>query len=67
MDREGRMDRAALIQRKGEVQAEIARLRRQVEAMRARGDARRLAELERQLDAAMAEEARLRQAIDRSR
>jgi len=61
------MDRAALIQRKGEVQAEIARLRRQVEAMRARGDARRLAELERQLDAAMAEEARLRQAIDRSR
>ena len=61
------MDRAALIQRKGEVQAEIARLRRQGEAMRARGDARRLAELERQLDAAMAEEARLRQAIDRSR
>ncbi len=61
------MDRAALIQRKGEVQAEIARLRRQVEAMRARGDARRLAELERQLDAAMAEETRLRQLIDRSR
>lgn len=61
------MDRAALIQRKGEVLAEIARLRRQVEALRARGDTRRLADLERQLDAAMAEEARLRQLIDRSR
>ena len=61
------MDREALIQRKGEVLAEIARLRRQVEALRARGDTRRLADLERQLDAAMAEEARLRQLIDRSR
>lgn len=61
------MDREELIRRKGEVQAEIARLRRQVEALRTRGDVRRLADLERQLDAAMAEETKLRQLIDRSR
>ena len=64
-------DQGALIQRKHEVQGEIARLRRQVETLRERGggrrEAARLAELEGQLDAFMAEEARLRQLIDRSR
>lgn len=61
------MAREELIRRKGEVQAEVARLRRQAAALRSRGDVRRAAELEHQLDAAMAEETRLRQLIDRSR
>lgn len=58
--------REELIQRKVEVQAEIARLRRQAETLRGRGDMRRLAQVERELEAYMGEEMRLRQAIDRS-
>ncbi len=60
------MDRAALIQRKGEAEGDQPGSGGRSEAMRARGDAASR-ELERQLDAAMAEEAALRQAIDRSR
>lgn len=61
------MGREELIQRKAEVRAELIRLRRQVETLRDQGDARRVRELEAQLEAYMAEEARLRQLIDRSR
>jgi hypothetical protein len=69
------MNRDELIARKGEVQAEIARLTRQIEQLRgaavsggaSRGQAGRIADLQAQLDAAMAEEAQLRQQIDRTR
>jgi predicted aminopeptidase len=64
------MDRTQLIARKHQVIAEIQRTRRQLEAARANPDRhhqRRVHQLEAQLDALMAEEARLRQQIDRSR
>ncbi len=62
------MNRAELIQRKEEVGAEIAALRRRLSAAQGGGrDARRAGELEQQLQALMAEEHRLRLLIDRSR
>ncbi len=65
------MNRAALVQRKGEVQAEIARLRRQLSAMEAGGQGRRRAEpiaaLTAQIESLQGEEHRLRLLIDRSR
>ncbi len=64
------MDRTQLIARKHEIIAGIQRTRRQLEAARAKPDPhsqRRAAALEAELDALMAEEARLRQQIDRSR
>ncbi len=62
------MDRAELIQRKEEVHAELARIRRQLSTAREGSrDPRRVAELEGQLEALMAEESRLRLLIDRSR
>jgi hypothetical protein len=61
------MPREELIRRKTEVQAEIERLRRQIDTLSARGDLRRILELQRDLEAYMAEEMRLRQLIDRSK
>jgi hypothetical protein len=62
------MNRDELIVRKGEVRAEIARLVRQIEQLRSADVPRagRAAQLQAQLDAAMAEETRLRQLIDRT-
>ena len=63
------MDRAALIARKHEIIAQIQRARRELEHERAkenRGKGRRCRQLENRLDAFMAEEYRLRLAIDRS-
>ena len=64
------MDRSQLIDRKHQVIAQIQRTRRELEALRLRPDKasqRRARELESRLDVLMAEEARLRQEIDRSR
>jgi hypothetical protein len=64
------MDRNQLIERKQQVIAEIRRVRRELERER-QGDSRRSAgrvrALESRLDDLMAEEYRLRLAIDRSR
>ena len=64
------MDRNQLIERKQQVIAEIRRTRRELERVRqgnSRHSARRVRELEGRLDSLMAEEYRLRLAIDRSR
>lgn len=64
------MDRNQLIDRKQSVIAQMQRTRRQLEALRLRSDKvsqRRARELENRLDTLMAEEARLRQEIDRNR
>jgi hypothetical protein len=62
------VNREELIQRKDEVRAEIARLRRQLGEAEAGGSHRdREPELQARLEALMAEEGRLRQLIDRSR
>lgn len=60
------MDREQLIARKHEVIAQIQRTRRQLERARAAGSTRQVERLDRQLQALMAEEYRLRLAIDRS-
>lgn len=64
------MDRIALIARKQEVRRQIERVNRQLEAARGvadpKQDRRRIARLEQQLQALMAEEYSLRLAIDRS-
>ncbi len=64
------MDKAALIARKHEVIAQIARVRRELERERQRPTSknpRARERLERQLEALMAEEYRLRLQIDRTR
>jgi hypothetical protein len=71
------VSREALIARKGEVQAQIAQARRRLEqarselelasGLRRRWLAGRVARLETQLDALMADETSLRQLIDRTR
>ena len=64
------MDKASLIARKHEVIARQARLRRELERENARAskkNKRRRQQLQRELDALMAEEYRLRLQIDRSR
>jgi hypothetical protein len=64
------MDKSALIARKHEVIARIARTRRELERENARAsrkNKRRRELLQRQLDALMDEEHRLRLLIDRSR
>ncbi len=61
------MGRDELIQQKEEVKAEITLLRRQLAVSQERGAASRAAEIESRLEALMAEEARLRLLIDRSR
>jgi hypothetical protein len=62
------MNREELIQRKGEAQAELARLRRQVAAAQRGGwPARQIAGMEAQIQALQAEEHHLRLQIDRSR
>ncbi len=65
------MNRADLVQRKAEVQAEIARLRRQLSALEAGGQDRRragqVAALAAQIESLQGEEHRLRLQIDRSR
>ncbi|MCS7040240.1 MAG: hypothetical protein RMN24_12460 [Anaerolineae bacterium] len=62
-------DRAALIARKNEVIAAQERLRRELARLEEQphGDERRRRQLLRQLEALMAEEYRLRLAIDRAR
>ncbi|HHB89733.1 MAG TPA: hypothetical protein ENK60_00335 [Anaerolineae bacterium] len=63
-------DKASLIARKHEVIAQIARVRRELERMRAHPtpkNKRKRERLERQLEQLMAEEYRLRLLIDRSR
>lgn len=65
------VDRRRLIDRKHEVIAEIARLRRRIDHARAttaadRRSRRRIARLEAELDRLAAEESRLRGAIDRT-
>jgi phage shock protein A len=62
-------DRTELIARKNEVQGKIARLRRQLEQLRQQDSPRQRRQIERletQLEQLMAEEYRLRLAIDRS-
>lgn len=62
-------DRYQLIARKQEVRRQIERLQRELEALRAqvgRGQQRRVARLEGELERLMAEEYQLRMAIDRS-
>jgi hypothetical protein len=59
------MNRAGLVQRKAEVQAEIARLRRQLEA--GGQDRRRAGQIAAQIESLQGEEHRLRLLIDRSR
>lgn len=62
------MNRAELIQRKGEVQARIGQARRRLALMRSKNPSSRSVEqLESALQALMAEEYRLRLLIDRSR
>lgn len=64
------MTREQLIDRKHQVIAELRRCRRELEQLRLRDDRhsrRRIQDLERRMDALMAEEARLRQEIDRSK
>jgi hypothetical protein len=62
------VNRDESIQRKQEVSAEIARLRRQLAGLEgSQGGGRRSAELDRQIQALMAEEHRLRLQIDRTR
>ncbi len=64
------MDKAALIARKHEVIAQIARVRRELERERQhppKKNKRKREQLERQLERLMAEEYRLRLQIDRSR
>jgi FtsZ-binding cell division protein ZapB len=63
------MDRATLIDRKQQVIADIRRCQMELNQLRLRSDRlsqRRVQELERRLESLMAEEYRLRQAIDRS-
>lgn len=60
-------DRAGLIARKGEVQRELERARRALDAARVQGAPRQIAKLEAQVERLMAEEFNLRLAIDRSR
>lgn len=70
------MDRQALVQRKGEVQAALARVQRELAhaeaqaaeaaGLRGRVAARHVSRLQAQADALMAEETRLRLLIDRS-
>lgn len=70
------MDRETLVQRKGEVQAALARVQRELAhaeqqaaesaGLRAKLSARRVSQLRAQADALMAEESRLRLLIDRS-
>lgn len=64
------MDREALIERKHQVIADIRRYQLELNQLRLRDDRLsrgRVQELERRLEASMAEEYRLRQAIDRAR
>ncbi len=64
------MDKAALIARKHEVIAQIARVRRELvreQQHPTKKNRRRRAQLQRQLEQLMAEEYRLRLQIDRSR
>ena len=64
------MDKASLIARKHEVIARQARIRRELERENARAskkNKRRRDQLQRELEALMAEEYRLRLQIDRSR
>ncbi len=62
------MNREELIQRKGEVQAELARLRRQLAATQGSGrPPRHPGDLEAQIQALQAEEHQLRLQIDRTR
>ncbi len=64
------MTREQLIDRKHQVIAELRRCQRELERLRLwddRHSQRRIRELERRLDQLMAEEARLRQEIDRSK
>ena len=64
------MDKASLIARKHEVIAQIARVRRELERENQRAskqNKRRRSHLQRQLDALMSEEYRLRLQIDRSK
>jgi len=64
------MDRSQLIERKHEVIAQIRRCQRELEPLRLRQDRhsqRRIRDLERRLEALMAEEGCLRQEIDRSK
>ncbi len=64
------MDKASLIARKHEVIAQIARVRRELERELqhpTKKNKRKRERLQRQLDALMAEEYRLRLQIDRSR
>lgn len=64
------MDRETLIDRKQQVIADIRRCQMELNQLRLRSDRlsqRRVQELERRLESLMAEEYRLRQAIDRSR
>jgi FtsZ-binding cell division protein ZapB len=63
------MDRETLIDRKQQVIADIRRCQMELNQLRLRSDRlsqRRVQELERRLESLMAEEYRLRQAIDRS-
>ena len=62
------MNRSQLIDRKHEVIAEIQRTRRELERERLRPDSQgRVRQLETRLDGLMAEEGRLRRAIDQAR
>ncbi len=64
------VDREALIERKHQVIADIRRYQLELNQLRLRDDRLsrgRVQELERRLEASMAEEYRLRQAIDRAR
>ncbi len=71
------IDRQALVARKGEVQAALRRVQRELAhaeaqaagltGMRAKLAARRVARLQAEADALVAEEARLRLLIDRSK
>jgi hypothetical protein len=64
------MDKASLIARKHEVIAQIARVRRELERENqtaSKRNKRRRSQLQRQLDALMSEEYRLRLQIDRSK
>ncbi len=58
--------RAALVEQKEALLAEMGALRRQLAAAEAAGDARRAGELSARLQALMSEERRLRLLIDRS-
>lgn len=65
-----RMTREQLIERKHQVIAELRRCQRELEQLRLRADRhsqRRIRDLERRAETLMAEEARLRQEIDRSK